>query len=136
MTAVGFVPGFEPRVYTRAELAAKLADQRAGAPTVPDAYLAWTPWTDTTEIPSFRRGVALTEQPTEELHLLDLRPPVPAPAPRPRRRFIARQDWAAAWTSATTVVGGIAAGLTVLAFLTLTRPIGEALLAASTGGHR
>lgn len=140
MTA-GFVAGWEPRVYTRDELVAKLARERADAPTVPDAYLGWTPWTDTVEIliPSFQRGLPLTEQPTAELHLLDLPPAPPAvrrPTPSPaRRRLVSREDLTGAWNSALTVVGGMAAGFTVLVLIHAAKPLGELLLAASTGGH-
>lgn len=135
MTAIGFVTGCEPRIYTRAQLAAKIAADRVDTPTIPDTYLSWTPWTDTAEIATWQRGTPLAEQPTQELHVLDLRPAVTPTAPRRRRRFLTRGDVRAAWDSALTVAGGIGAGLTVLALITLTRPLGEFLLAASTGGH-
>lgn len=54
-------------------------------------YASWTPASDTCEIPRIRRGVPLGDQPTHELHLLDLPPAVPAPAARRRiRQALAR----------------------------------------------
>lgn len=57
------------------------------------------------------------------------------PTARQRRAaFISRRDVADAWRSATTVVGGIATGLAVLALIHAAKPLGELLLAAATNG--
>jgi hypothetical protein len=137
VTAIGFVTGCEPRIYTRAQLAAKIAADRVDTPTIPDTYLSWTPWTDTAEIATWQRGTPLAEQPTQELHVLDLRPDVvPTVAPqRRRRRFLSRADIAGAWDSALLAAGCIGAIATVVSLITLTRPLGELLCAASLGGH-
>lgn len=112
-------------------------DQRARL-AVPPAYLGWSPATDTREMPAVRRGVPLADQPTEYLHLLDL-----APAVAPTRRFgrlrrlaaeFGRVHLPAAWRQASTVCGGIAAGLLALAFLAGTHQLGAVLLAASMEG--
>lgn len=94
-------------------------------------YAAWTPMSDTREMPAVRRGRPLGEQPTEALYPLN----PPATAPARRRRFISREDWTGAWQSASTVMGGLTIGLTTLATLAFTHHLGELLLVASTGGH-
>lgn len=53
---------------------------RTAVPVLPVAYYAWSPATDTTELPAVLRG---HEQPTTELRLLDLPPAVEPTTARP-----------------------------------------------------
>lgn len=95
-------------------------------------YAHYSPMTDTAEMPRYRRGVPVADQPTEVLHLLDLRPA--ATPTRRRRRFLTRDDLAASWNAALTWTGGITAGVTALALIHVSH-LGEVLAAASLGGH-
>lgn len=71
-----------------------------------NAYLHYTPMSDTVEISTSRKGWPVTDQPTEEL-LLPLRPVVTR-YETPRRRFFRSRfvaDLRRGWTRTTTVIG-------------------------------
>ena len=51
-------------------------------------YAAWSPMTDTVELPSLRRGIPLVEQPTQQLEFYPM--PELQQAPHRRRRRVRR----------------------------------------------